>query len=315
MYALYGLDDEQLGMLRSLGPKSYLGLPLIARGQVIGSMMLVHSCSSRRYLDEDVEYFERLADACALSLENARLFEHERDIALQLQAALLPLRLPDDPRVQLTSFYEAGHAAGQIGGDWYDAFRLGPDRIALVVGDVVGGGLTAATAMAELRVAMRAYASESYGVSDTLSRLNRYASSVEHAFASSVVYAEVNLSNHTMTFGCAGHLPPMLVAPDRRVSILWQARGCLLAVKASGYREATVAVPPGSTIVFYTDGLVERRGSTLDEGLTGLVAALGSGNGPIDPAYLAARLGSALHGDDTCILTMHLTRGGTGTVP
>lgn len=307
-FADYGLDEDQLAALRELAPRCYAGLPLVARGEVIGSLLLAHTTSGRRFSEADVEFLARVADTCALALENARLYEHERGVAQQLQRALLPDRLPDDPRVELHGFYEAGHEMSRIGGDWYDAFMLDKDRLALVVGDVVGGGLGAATTMAELRVAARAFASDGHGVADVVDRLNRFAGTVDGATGSSLVYAELDLAGNHLSYACAGHPPPVIHTPGEEPVLLWDGRRPLLAITDSPTNAGETMLSPGSSVVLYTDGLIERRGRILDDGLALLTSLLASESDlAARPATLAERLRTNVHSDDTCLLTARIS--------
>lgn len=310
VYDQYDLEEDQLEALRALAPTSYLGLPLVARNQVIGSMLLAHSTSQRRFDNEDVTYYQRMADACALALDNARLYEHERDTARLLQNAILPQVLPQDPRFQIATFYEAGHELNQIGGDWFDAFLIEKNRIGVAVGDVVGGGIRSATTMARLHTALHAYALEGTGVSDTLERLNVYAAAIPGAFASSAAYAEIDLATNRLTYASAGHPPPVLITPGRLPRLLWDARNTLLGVDGAPFEDASLQLEPGSTILFYTDGLVERRGQSIDDGLRLLIKLITEReSGPVCPEVLAHMMDTTQHGDDACVVALTISAG------
>ena len=306
MYDDFDLDEEQLEALRRIGPTAYLGVPLVARSGVIGSLMLSNSTAGREFSDADIDFVGRIAETCALAIENARLYEHERSIAQRLQTALLPESLPHDPRLQMSGFYEAGSEIGSVGGDWYDAFVLdGGDRIGLVVGDVVGGGIAAAAAMASLRVAVRAFALDGLGVVDVLNRLDRFAPTVDGAHASSVVYAELDLAAGRLTYASAGHLPLLLHHPGSPTEVLWDGRRPLLGIESGVVEAGEVTLRSGSSVVFYTDGLVERRGRDLDAGLADLARHLDRAPDVIGrPAKIAEIMGTRAHGDDTCILSV-----------
>ena len=153
-----------------------------------------------------------------------------------------------------------------VGGDWYDAFVLDDDRIALVVGDVVGRGLHAAAAMGQLRSAVRALAMADSGPAELLERLDRFVEGVAAANTATMVYAEVDLRDGSVVFACAGHPPPVLVDGPGRSALLWEGRSAPLGVQLGiGPRpEATITLTAGSRLVLYTDGLVERRDQPLD---------------------------------------------------
>lgn len=304
-YAEYGLDPAQLSALEALGPVSYIGLPLIARGQVTGSLLLAFSSSDRHYSANELEYFERMADGCALSLENARLYEHERDVARQLQEALMPKVSITDPRVWIGTHYQPGNELNHVGGDWYDAFMLGSDRIGLCIGDVVGGGITAATTMSWLQSALRSYALEGGGVSETLEKLNRLTATLSDALASTVAYVEIDLDRQTLTYSSAGHLPPLIRYPDGRVTTLTGARNPVLGVAEGKIIDDTVELEPGSTVLLFTDGLIERRDQSIDEGLLALQDLVRESPHLVhNPELLAEQLDVFGNSDDVCVIAL-----------
>lgn len=310
--AAAGLDRGEAVAVHDLGLDSFVRIPLVARSRTIGTLSLGHAARDGRGAYDVDEFHGRLADACALSLDNARLYEHERGIAQQLQAALLPGRLPVDRRFSLHYFYQAGRDAVQVGGDWYDAFLLdGGARLALMVGDVVGGGVAAARTMGKLRTVAQAFGQEGRGVAATLAGLQRFAARERDALGTSVVYAEVDLAARTMQYGCAGHPPPVLVTPGRSPELLDGGRGVLLGVlKDQEPPVATVTLPPDSSVVLYTDGLVERPGPTITESIDRLRRTLHERPElAVRPSELAAALHSDAHIDDTCVLTLRVTAG------
>lgn len=303
------LDPAELEVLATLEVERYVRIPLSARGRTIGTLTLASSQRGQAPDDTNDEFYGRLADACALSLDNARLYEHERGIARQLQSALLPERLPDDPRFSIHTFYEPARNELLVGGDWYDAFMLDADRLAVVVGDVVGGGVAAARTMGKLRTVTHAFSQDGRGVAGTLAGLHRFATRVQDALASSIVYLEIDLAAATVDYGSAGHLPAVLVAPGSDPIALWAGRGPLLGVAGSvDPNVARITLAPGSSIVVYTDGLIERPERSIDRGISELVTALSEDPTLVDrPHDLARRLGSQLRDDDTCVLTVRFT--------
>ncbi len=306
VYEDYGLDNDQLEALRRLAPHSYIGLPLVARNTVVGSVLLAFSNSDRIYEPGDIPFYQQIADACALSLENARLYEHERDTARQLQDALMPRVSLGDPRISVGTFYLAGNELNQIGGDWYDAFMVSEDCLGLVVGDIVGGGIEAATAMAQVQTALHAYALERGGVALTLDKLNRYVTTVPGAVASSVVYAEIDLSTNTMAYGSAGHPPPVLISPGNSPELLWGARTALLGISDIPPEEKVISLPTGSTVLLYTDGLIERRGRTLDDGLQSLLDVIAENDEFADRPELLTQMLDSGNDDDICLIAATL---------
>lgn len=291
-----------------LGLQSLIRVPLVARARRIGTLTL--GSATLEGVSQDVrEFYGRLADACALSLDNARLYEEERGIARQLQEVLLPDRLPADPRFRLHHFYESGRDAFQVGGDWYDAFLIGRDRLGVTVGDVVGGGITAARTMGKLRTVARAFAVDGRGVAETLAGVHRFASTEDDAVASSMIYAEVDLTQRTIEYASAGHLPPVLVAPGADPELLSGGRGILLGLnRERTLQVATAAIPEGSTIVMYTDGLVERPSRVIDDSIRDLQRILRDDPTlATRPDALACATASVERTDDTCVLSLTLT--------
>jgi serine phosphatase RsbU (regulator of sigma subunit) len=208
--------------------------------------------------------------------ENERLYAEQRGIAQTLQHALLPDRLPEIPGIQASARYEAGEEGVDIGGDWYDVIDLDGRRLLLVVGDVSGRGLKAATTMAALRYAIRAYAAQSDGPAEILTKISRLVNVAESGQLATVLCASVDMQERQLTVTSAGHLPPLMLS-NGSGRYLDTAVGLPIGVEAGTvYRSTTVTVPPQATVVAFTDGLVERRGESIDEGLERLrVAATG----------------------------------------
>jgi serine phosphatase RsbU (regulator of sigma subunit) len=205
--------------------------------------------------------------------ENERLYAEQRSIAQTLQHALLPDSLPQLPGIEASARYEAGVEGIEIGGDWYDVIDIDDRRLLLVVGDVSGRGLKAATTMAELRYAIRAYAAQSDGPAEILTKISRLVSVAESGQLATVLCATVDMTKREMSITSAGHLPPLLLANgDSRY--LDAEVGLPIGVEeGTVYHSTTVTVPPDATVVAFTDGLVERRGESIDQGLERLRTA------------------------------------------
>jgi sigma-B regulation protein RsbU (phosphoserine phosphatase) len=223
----------------------------------------------------------------------------ERDIALELQQAMLSGELPQDARVRTEVVYRPAVRGLQVGGDWYDAFRLeSPDAVALVVGDVVGRGIGAAATMGQLRSAVRALASTGLGPAALLEALDRFAKVHGVGRMATLAYARVDVASRRVRYACAGHPPPAAVAPGGAARLLWDGRSLPLDAHGAGARaEGELELAPGGGLVLYSDGLVERRSRPLGDGFDALVAALERAE-PAPGAGLAASLADALLGDD-----------------
>ena len=245
----------------------------------------------------------------AQALERAQLYEQEHAVAATLQKSLLPGSLPADPRVSIAARYRPGTEELDVGGDWYDVIRIGDDRIGVAIGDVVGHGIEAASAMGQLRSALRALALTGHGPGTVIEGLDRFARTSGPATMATVAYAELDLTTNELRYACAGH-PPPLIQIAGKIRFLERGRTTPLAALPEPIRcdEGTEAFPPGSVLVLYSDGLIERRGEQLDLGMERLSDVLReapSGH-PEDLAdrLLALLIGEGPQDDDVAILCL-----------
>jgi anti-sigma regulatory factor (Ser/Thr protein kinase) len=186
-----------------------------------------------------------------------------------LQRSLLPDKLPVVPGLKVAARYRPGGA--KVGGDWYDAIQLDDGSIGLAMGDVVGHGLGAAALMGQLRHAARAYALEGHSPPGVLDRLDRLVRSLPGAQMATLLYLVSDPDLRRVRFASAGHVPPLIIGPDSKARFLEGTPNPPLGVfDSSGHKELIVELDPGSTIVLYTDGLVEERGVSIDAGLEAL---------------------------------------------
>ncbi|HSF61161.1 MAG TPA: SpoIIE family protein phosphatase [Gaiellaceae bacterium] len=308
VWRLYTSEDAD-PRLESTEPVSYLVAPLIAGRRRIG--VLAASWNTPTALGrEDRSFVENMAGQAALALDRARVFESERATAETLQRSVLPASLPRVAGVQLAARYLPGAQGVAVGGDWFDALELHDGRLGLVVGDVMGKGVHAAASMGQLRNALRAFAVERLKPSSALARLDRLGDeTLESAFAT-VVYAVVDPRSGVVRFSSAGHPPPVVAYADGRVELLEEGRGLPLGTgMRPQYRQAVAELPAGSVLVLYSDGLVERRGQSIDDGLRRLVAAVRDASK--DPEHLLEHIldevvGDAPRGDDIALLAARL---------
>ncbi|MEU4245302.1 SpoIIE family protein phosphatase [Actinoplanes sp. NPDC026619] len=286
-------------------------LPLTARGRVLGTLSM-RMAPDRRGAEAERIFLIDLADRAGLALENARLYEQERQIARTLQRSLLAGELPGgDPRFALETHYQAAGQDLEVGGDWFDAFLINPDRLAVVVGDVVGRGIDAATTMGQLRSAIRALAGDGVGPARLIEGLDRFVERVETGHMATVAYAEVDLVTGELTYSCAGHLPPLLQAPMGPPEFLLDGRSAALGSKAGDTRrtEHRVPLPAGSRLLLYTDGLIERRTRPIDKGFELLSREFARRRDSPLPGLtggLADLLVGRDHADDVCLLCLSL---------
>ena len=244
-----------------------------------------------------------------VALARAQLYEQHREMAETLQHSLLPTALPGSPDFSLARIYVAGQTGTAAGGDFYDAYPLDGSRLVVVIGDVVGRGIHAAATMGQLRSAVRALAPSSGGPGELLSRLDRFVESVPAAVCSTVVTAVLDVPTGRLTYACAGHPPPMLLEPDGAVRTLWGGRSLPLGVRPHLERdEATVELAPGSRLLLYTDGLVERRDVSLGRRLDELADELAATSGLRSEEQLreieSRMLGPTHALDDVCLLLL-----------
>jgi anti-anti-sigma factor len=218
----------------------------------------------------------------AIMTERVGALMRERRNAETLQRSLLPDRLPDMPGVELASRYIPGGAGLEVGGDWYDVFTLPRGRLGLTIGDVVGRGLAAAATMGQLRTALRAYAIESDSPAAVLQRLSRLADEFGAAQMATLIYGVLDPNAQTLTFASAGHPPPLLIDPDGPAHYLMEGRSPPLGVTKAARAEVTVTIRPGSTLLLYTDGLIERRRGSITEGMETLRTAVDGHRGDLD---------------------------------
>ncbi|WP_229076483.1 SpoIIE family protein phosphatase [Actinoplanes sp. DH11] len=299
---IYAADDDGLACTV---------LPLTARGRVLGTLAL-RMTPDRRFAAGERLFLADLADRAGLALENARLYEQERAIARTLQRSLLAADVPGgDPRFVMETYYQAAAQDLEVGGDWFDAFLITPSKLAVVVGDVVGRGIDAATTMGQLRSAIRALASAEHGPARLLEQLDRFCERVDSARMATVVYGEIDLLTSELSYACAGHLPPLLHEPAGSPQYLLQARSAPIGSRAGDRRRTQhkVRLAAGSRLLLYTDGLVERRGRPIDRGFEILAREYARRrDAPLKglTAGLADTMVGRDHGDDVCLLCLTL---------
>ncbi len=288
--------------LRRAGIRSVLGVPLLVGGTVLG-VLHVGTLVPRRFTAEDVRLLQVVADRVALAT-GVRLVE--MDQAAALQRSLLPAGLPALPGLEFAARYLPAGDGGGVGGDWYDVFALPSGWLGLVIGDVVGRGLRAAIAMGRLRSSLRAYAIECDTPSAVLDRLDRDIQHFEPDLTATVLYAMLEPSFGRLHLSTAGHLLPVRAVPGQPTGLVDVAIDPPLGVRGSRRRRtAAVAVSPGTVVLFFTDGLVERRTVPLDDGLERLRAAVVPGPAEaVCTTVLDRLIGADPPNDDVAVLAL-----------
>jgi serine phosphatase RsbU (regulator of sigma subunit)/PAS domain-containing protein len=306
--------------MRRLAPESAAVIPVSGRSDILALITVVTGRGRRPLNDQDVETLVDAAARAGFALDNARLYNQQRDLAEQLQRSLLT-EPPEPDHVQIVARYEPAAEAAQIGGDWYDAFLQPDGDTVLVIGDVVGHDYTAAAAMGQLRGLLRGIAVHSGGgPADILSGLDQAMRTLLIETTATAVVARVEQSDDERRRGVthlrwanAGHPPIMVVNPDGSVVALPAVEAdVLLGVDPeSERRETTITLDRGATILLFTDGLVERRDQDLTSGLSRLQRTLGElAHLPLDELcdQLLARLLPATREDDVALVAVRLHR-------
>ncbi|MGZ4757082.1 MAG: SpoIIE family protein phosphatase [Acidimicrobiia bacterium] len=258
-----------------LGLRSVLAVPLLAADEPIGVLVFGYAASGRRYDRHDLGLAREIAGRVAPAVEDAMRFERELATAEALQRSLLPDRLPVLQDADLATRYVPGGVGLKVGGDWYDAVPLRDGCVMLVIGDVVGHGVRAAASMGKLRNVLQYSALDGLAPADVLHRLNAYFCALPDADMATLLVAEYDSARQRIRFSNAGHPPAMLRLPDGTIELLEGGRSMpLCASDQAQYHEAERDLPAGSLLVLYTDGLIERRGESLDVGLSRLAESL-----------------------------------------
>jgi serine/threonine-protein kinase RsbW len=302
-------SDGEPGVGCECAPGRVVALPLRVRGSTLGAVTFL-APRTGPFDSADLAFLDDLGYRAGLALENARLYEHERETAHILQQSLLTGEAPDDPRIEIATWYLPGTDDLEVGGDWYDTFPVGDGRIGIVVGDVVGRGINAASTMGQLRSATRALAGAHLGPARLLEHLDRFVDRLEAGRMATLVYAEICLDTGVMRYTCAGHPPPILVEQTGNPQLLWEGRSMPLGVRADVKPriDAEVTLRPGARLLLYTDGLVETRTSVVTDGMA-LVASKLSQHREAPPAELLRILTDHMldehrGDDDVCLLCL-----------
>ena len=282
-----------------------MSLPLMARGRTLGVLTLSRDAP---YDDGDLDHALDLSRRAALALDNASRYAFERDVAVTLQHSLLPRALTGREGLTAAARYLPGARGTRVGGDWYDVLEV-DGKVVLVVGDVMGRGIEAAAVMGQLRATVRAYALEGHPPAEVLTRLDQVVLMLTGLNFSTCLVAVLDPVSRLLCVACAGHLPPVVVAPGGPPTVLDVDPGLPLGVGGGTFVQQTVQLPPGALVVLYTDGLVETRDASLQEGIDRLLDALAEPVASAEQACARVLEAQGLHGDqddDTAVLVVLL---------
>lgn len=254
------------------GNERLIAVPLHAGMGSTGMLEIGRSHARAPFDEEDRTLATELSDRAGLALEIALMLEEQRSVAHELQLSLLA---DDFPRVNGVTFgacYHPAVEALEVGGDFYDAFQIAPGCVTLVIGDVVGRGLHAASAMGQLRSAIRALALAGHEPARVLEGLDRFVDLATRCRFATVAVAALDVVAHRLTFACAGHPPPLILSSGVPAAFAWDGRSAPLGLPpCEGARpQAELQLPPTATVLLYTDGLIEIRREPIDQGLARL---------------------------------------------
>lgn len=301
---------DSVPLYRRTGVRSALAVPAQVGGETVGALSF--GFQHENGVDVEVQAFaQTLAQLTAEALGRARLYELEREAAHQLQRALLPVAPAEIPGARLAVRYIPADQEHDVGGDWYDVFELPGGRVGFAVGDVMGHDLRAAAAMGRLQAVTRVLARTAFGPAGVLRGLDEVVLDVPDALMATVGYGDYDAATGRLRYACAGHLPPLLRA-DTRGRYLPGGRSQPLGMAVDVRHDAEVVVDPGALLVWFTDGLVERRDEDIDVGLD-RVAQVVSASRPGDPqaccdSLITAMVAGRSNIDDVALLCLGLDR-------
>jgi serine phosphatase RsbU (regulator of sigma subunit) len=292
---------------------SFLAMPLIARGTVVGCLVLGRTTVSPPFGPGELTQAGELASRAAVYIDNARLYHRERRTALALQHGLLSREPEVPPGIEIAHHY-VPVGSNIVGGDWHDVIALPEGRAVVIVGDAMGHGPEAAAAMAQLRTAAHALADQALAPRLLMRGLDRLVASVTTAPFATCVCAVIDPLADPSGRGAsflasrAGHPPPVLLVPGKRAQVLDLPAGLPLGLGETSFEEIRFALPPGAVLAIYTDGLVESRARAIDDGMAELCHALESAfaveNAALDAACESVAERLSKHGEDDITLVL-----------
>ncbi|MFJ9692028.1 SpoIIE family protein phosphatase [Kitasatospora sp. NPDC101183] len=249
------------------GVHSYLMVPLVARGLVLGGAEFIRTRNPEPFGQDDRSLAEELAARTALAIDNARLYRRERDTALTLQRSLLPQEIHRTLGLEIAYRYLPSSVVSEVGGDWFDVVPLAAGRVALIVGDVMGHGIRAAATMGQLRTVARTLITLDLDPARVMYRLDEATTALGEGQFATCVCVVYDPADRSCTAACAGHLPPVVADTEGHAELVELPPGAPLGVGGVPFDSAEFTLPEEAILTLYTDGLVERRGHDIDEGL------------------------------------------------
>jgi PAS domain S-box-containing protein len=300
------IDDQHLEIIKQLQMSSAMVVPLRARERTLGAITFIFAESARQYSTHELELAEELGRRAGLALDHARLYDREHRTAETLQRALLPPTLPAIAGHELAARYLPGREGDHVGGDWYDAFPLPDGHFGIAIGDIGGRGIAAAALMGQVRNGLRAYALKAPGPGETMADLRAMDEHIEELVFATVTYIVYDPETGRGVLSSAGHLPTLVLDGAGGARFTDAPRCPPLGAGADARcLEHEFSLEPGGALVLYTDGLVESRTRSLDEGLERLLQVARASDG--DVQRLADEIVAALpeqRQDDIAVLAL-----------
>jgi PAS domain S-box-containing protein len=309
-------NEEHYELLREIGVRSVIVVPMRVRERTLGILTFATGCSGRRYDEQDLELAHELARRCATAMDNNRLYAERSYVARTLQESLLPGELPDIPGIEAAARFRHTGEGGAVGGDFYDLFETGSCGWTVVIGDVCGKGPDAAAVTALARYTLRAAAMRERLPSRSLRLLNEALLRQRHDRRFCTVayaYLETLDGGARVGFASGGHPLPLLVHPDSEVEVVGEPGTLLGVLPDPTFADRAVSLSRGDALVFYTDGVIEGRGNGAmldEEGLARLVSECAGQCADVIAAEVE-RAALASHGgrprDDIAVLVLRIT--------
>ncbi|MEU0945303.1 SpoIIE family protein phosphatase [Streptomyces canus] len=301
---MFAPTRQRLERYRALELHSVAYLPLMVGGEPVGAVVLGRRARSPEFMPDDVELLELLTARAATGIGHALRYTHEHETALEMQRAFLATPHMQGPGVEIASRYLPAGRGAEVGGDWFDSVALPSGRTLLVVGDVMGHGVRAAAAMSEYRSLLRALALQGLAPDRLLTEADRTAHALDLDRVATCVLALLDPAAGHAVLATAGHVPPLLVRPGTRPELADLPVGPPLGTGSGGYESRLCPMPPGSLLLAYTDGLVERRGEDIDTSLAALAGTPIAAGHPLPDILntVLDRLAPAKSEDDVTLL-------------
>jgi serine phosphatase RsbU (regulator of sigma subunit) len=290
--------------------RSALVVPLSGRDHLMGALTMAWAASERRFDEADLPMAADLGRRAGMALENARLYEAKRSTAETLQRALLPGAPPPVSGLSTAVRYVAATSGAEVGGDWYEVMALADGRVGIAVGDAMGHGVEAAALMGTVRNVLRSHALSGADPAEVVRRLDEFMSGSDLNLAT-VLYGCYDPRTRLLRWVNAGHPPPLLLGPGPVVQFLEGGHRTMVGIGVGGDDVGEVLLPEGATLVLYTDGLIEDRHASLDEGLDRVAKAAAANHGREPDALLDKILHPLLERphleDDVAVLAARVT--------